>query len=324
MTTLADTQIAPEEQMSSSGQDSGVVPSSQPVAPQPTESQPTSAPQPAPTTNQPPVQVVAAHPKAHLFSSLLNVLGGGNRTEYNVDPQTGTMRAVSVPQTKGALAKSILAGAITGLMSGGAAEHGPGSAGRGAAEGFNAVLQQRQQQDQQAQQMAKEDYSRQEQAKVRQMQTIESNLRMYSLAQDIGRKDKDAQDALGDQNLIDSFEDQGMVVNDNASGKEALDPTKYPKDRYLVVAKPKSAYERTNDSGQAVYRTPDGQITTEDGPGNIPLYNHRYVIVDNNATVPLRETTTEQTGPNTKTISRGGILPWVKDAIFYGRGGPAI
>src|SRR5579862_5193688 len=74
---------------------------------------PVPAPTAAPPQGQPPIQVVAAHPKASLFHGLLTALGGGDKTQYSVVPQTGAMSVTKVPQTTGQLSKSILAGALT-------------------------------------------------------------------------------------------------------------------------------------------------------------------------------------------------------------------
>lgn len=318
---MPDVEEMPQEQMdsSSSGQDGSPAPAGPRMAP------PGAMPAPP---QQPPVQVVAANPKAHLFSSLLNVLGGGNQTQYSVDPQTGSMQSISVPQTKGQLAKHILAGVISGMAAGESRPQPGREISQGVMRGAAAQQQQKAQQDLQARQNVTEDYNRQQQSKVRQMQTVEANLRMHQVALQNGRLDKQLHDEAGAgyQDSIDSYTDSGQVVNDNATGQEAMDVQKYPVGDYLRIPKPNSASQRTNDQGKPVFRTPDGQITTEDGNGNQPLYDSRYVIVNANARTPLRAATSEQTGENstTKTPVPGkeGLLPWVRQAQDYGIGGP--
>ena len=94
---------------------------------------PTPAPTPAPAPAQAPQPMAQPQAKApdhgNIFKSILGVLGGGDKTQYSVDPQTGTMSVSRVPQTKGQLARGILAGALTGLVAG-AGEHGPGNEGK--------------------------------------------------------------------------------------------------------------------------------------------------------------------------------------------------
>jgi hypothetical protein len=187
-------------------------------------------PAPAPVTAAPPqqpVQVVAAHPRASLFHELMNTLGGGDKTQYSVDPQTGTMTAQRVPQTTGQLAKGILAGALTGLIAG-AGEHGPGSVGRSVEKGGAAVMQQRQLQDLQAKQQASQDYERQQKQIVQKAQLFEANSRALMNLQQASKLGLErAQEMIsGWDDFYDKAEEYGAVVNPNITEAEALEQMK--------------------------------------------------------------------------------------------------
>ncbi len=311
--------IAPEE-MSSSGQDGGAPPMA--AAAPPDTGQAQSAPPPA---GQPPVQVMAAHPKAHIFSSLLNVLGGGNKTEYSVDPQTGTMQTISVPQTKGTLAKSIIAGALTGLLSGGEAKPQPGrEISQGIMRGAGAVQQKTAQQSQQAQQTATDDYNRQQQQKVRQMQTAEANLRLYSMAQQLGTHDRDViQKQIDDSDnktLIAEAQDTGKLVATKISGKEAMNVQKYPVSDYVHT--PDGVVQRTNAAGEPIWIHPDGSVGTDKIPGSREALDATYSVIKNDMSDDLREHTSENVGANTTVKTPGKLKQSYADAQFYNIGGP--
>lgn len=303
-----------EQDQSTSGQVAGPVPT-QPQQP----AQPQSSAQP-PQAAQPPIQVVAAHPKANLFHSVLNALGGGDKTQYSVDPQTGAMSVTRVTQTSGQLAKSILAGALTGMFAG-AGEHGPGSEGRSAAAGFQAVQQQRAQQQVQQQNQANEDFERQQKEKLQQAQVFKANMQMYSLANQLGRLNKDQHDqtVAGYKDQLGEYAEQNAVVKGNASEKEAMDYTKYPPGKFIRV--PDGAVPRTDENGRPVYLSPSGQITTEDSPQNTQLWDNTYSIVDRNARMPLKESVPVSTEGNVTTNQTGGAMKWVKQAQDWG---PAV
>ena len=326
--------VTPEEQMdpSSSGQD-GAPP---PVAPPQQMAPPAGAPPPAapgqppqaaaPQPGQPPVQVVAAHPRAQLFSSLLGVLGGGNKTQYTVDPQTGTMQSIQVPQSKGTLAKSILAGALTGLLGGGENKPQPGrEISQGVMRGAQAQQQKTAQQSQQAQQTATDDYNRQQQVKVRQMQTAEANLRLYSMAQQLGTHDKDViQQQIDDsdsKSLIAKAQDLGKLVATKIAGKEAMNVQKYPVTEYIHT--PDGVVQRTDPAtGNPVWIHADGSVGTDKTPGSREAWDATYSVIKNDMSDDLREHTEEKVGANTTVKTPGNLKPIYKDAQFYGIGGP--
>jgi len=185
---------------------------------------PAAAPQgPPQQAGQPPVQAVAAHPKATLFHSILNVLGGGDKEQYSIDPQTGTMSTSRVPQTSGALSKSIIAGALTGLFAG-AGEHGPGATGRAFQSGGQAVQQQRQMQDAQQKMEAQQNYERQQKQIVSKAQIFAANSRaMLNMSQAAKLGQETAEKYVTDFDPIyESAQQDGRVTQDNITEQDAL------------------------------------------------------------------------------------------------------
>jgi hypothetical protein len=225
---------------------------------------------------QPPIQVVAAHPKASLFHGLLNALGGGDKTQYSVDPQTGSMSVTRVPQTAGQLSKSIIAGALTGLFAG-AGERGPGSEGRSAAAGFQAVQQQRQMQQAQAQQNATQDYERQEQTKVRKAQILKANYDAMKSAYALGKEDDEQKDKIVSNHADDlaQWENTGAIKDKNIPSdqllKKGYDPSKY-------IAVP---------DGKVSAFKPDGSRATDSN--GVPLSQLTYSVIDGTTQVPLNQ-----------------------------------
>jgi hypothetical protein len=256
---------------------------------------------------------------------LLGVLGGGNKTQYTVDPQTGTMQSIQVPQSRGQLAKNILAGAITGML---APEQKP-QPGReisqGLMRGAQAQQQKTAQQSQQAQTTATDDYNRQQQVKVRQMQTAEANLRLYSMAQQLGTHDKDViQQQIDDsdsKSLIAKAQDLGKLVATKIAGKEAMNVQKYPVTEYIHT--PDGVVQRTDPAtGNPVWIHADGSVGTDKTPGSREAWDATYSVIKNDMSDDLREHTEEKVGANTTVKTPGNLKPIYKDAQFYGIGGP--
>lgn len=129
-------------------------------------------------TSAPPVHPAVA--KASLFSQVAQALAGGPRTTYKINPDTGVMEKTQVPLSKGqlgmALAFEALSGSITGL-----AQQGPNATAKAAAAGFQQAQQQQQEKTQQAQKMASDDYARH-------AQITETNMRMRSMALQVGKQ----------------------------------------------------------------------------------------------------------------------------------------
>lgn len=100
-----------------------VAPTSQPAA-QPSAPTPTPAVQPSAPAAQAPTQAPVTNsgttPRsslhARIFDSILSGLSGGPVTVNQVDPVTGETRQVQVPQSRSTVARSIVASALSGLM----------------------------------------------------------------------------------------------------------------------------------------------------------------------------------------------------------------
>jgi hypothetical protein len=251
---------SPEPDQSSSGQP--------PVA---------AAPMAPPAQPQgPPIQVVAAHPKANLFHNLLNALGGGDQTQYSVDPQTGAMSVTRVPQTSGQLAKGILAGALTGMFAG-AGERGPGSEGRSAAAGFAAAQQQRNAVQAQNQAMAKEDFERQQQAKVRQAQIMKANFDAMKSAYAIGKENDEQKDKI----VSNHADDLAQWANTGAVKDKDV-----PSDQLMKKGYDPSKYIAVPDGKVAVFK-PDGSRATDEN--GVPLSQLTYSVIDGTTQAPLTQ-----------------------------------
>lgn len=201
--------------------------------------------------NQPSVQVTPASPKASLFHGIMNVLGGGDKMQYSVDPQMGTLVSNPVPQTTGQLSKSILAGALTGMIAG-AGERGPGSVGRSVQAGGAAVMQQRQQADAQKKLEAQQDYERQQKQLVNKAQIFEANSRAALNIQQAEKLGDERMDSYIDYSkpVFDSALNEGRVVQDRVTQQEALEGIKsgkYDPSRDMFV--PIARIPRTNPDG---------------------------------------------------------------------------
>jgi hypothetical protein len=254
-----ETNDSPDQDQSTSGQ---------PPAAGPAPIQP-------PRPQQPPIQVVAAHPKAQLFHSILNTLGGGDKTQYSVDPQTGAMSVTRVPQTTGQLAKGIIAGALTGMFAG-ASEHGPGSEGRSAAAGFQAAQQQRVQQQAQQQQQAKEDFDRQQQTKVRQAQIMKANYDAMKSAYALGKENDEQKDKI----IANHADDLAQWTNTGAVKDKNV-----PSDELLKKGYDPSKYIAVPDGKVAAFNS-DGSRATKDG---VPLSQITYSVIDGTTQAPLSQ-----------------------------------
>lgn len=156
-------------------------------------------------------------PPAHsVFQSILEVLAGPQYT-YHIDANTGQMVRVPVQRTKSQLANSIVAGALTGLFAG-AGEHGPGSVERSIGKGGFASMQMHKQVDEEAQQQARDDFSRH-------AAVYETNLRTM-----LNQRQLSQMDANMHKQIIDSsrplYEEMlkypGAIIADNVPEHELL------------------------------------------------------------------------------------------------------
>lgn len=147
----------------------------QPLAPgagqtPPSQPNPSGQPPAQPQGGQPPVThtptTPAASLHARLYDGILKTLSGGPIRVMQTDPQTGESKMVEQPQSRTSMGKSILAGVLTGMFSGGNSMS-PGAGGvpafdpaKGLANGFNAEKQAQQQKQQGAQKLSDDALSR--------------------------------------------------------------------------------------------------------------------------------------------------------------------
>lgn len=90
------------------------------------------------------------------FDRMLEVLGGGPKKTYTVNQDTGALEEHQSQDTRGNLAKHVIAGMLSGLAAG-AKEHGPGAALRGFSAGAEASMDLNQAQEQQKKIQAEKD-----------------------------------------------------------------------------------------------------------------------------------------------------------------------
>lgn len=189
-----DTQTKPEDQLEQAKTQAAPVPANisapmgmpndtgigLPSKPPTVQGPQTTATQPTKPTVPPEVQ------KASRFREVAEALAGGPRYKYSVDAQ-GNMQKVPLPVSNSHLAMAIALEAISGAI-GGLGQQGPNAEGKAAAQGFQIGKGLAQQQNDQSQTEAKEDFARR-------AQVTETNLRMYSMAKQIGKLDADANDS---------------------------------------------------------------------------------------------------------------------------------
>jgi hypothetical protein len=128
--------------------------------------------------------------KASVWHSIAETLAGGPRYSYSVD-EYGNMTRQKQPVSTAHLALAVAMEALQGAAIG-ASQQGPNAAGKAAAMGFAAGQQRVQRQAELDQQQATEDYKNR-------MQTTETNMRMRTLAMQIGKQDYDQNQAYTGQ-----------------------------------------------------------------------------------------------------------------------------
>jgi Transglycosylase SLT domain len=167
-----------------------------PASPQ-TTSTPVTAmiPQQQPTAFPPPPKGVPANdPNKNHFvvklGSLMNTtalaMAGGQRVKETIDPDTGITKYTKIPMSRSDIGMAIAMTAISGALKGLTAK-GPGANAQAAAMGFDQAAQQRTDADKKQSDQANADFSRH-------AQVLETNLKMYGMAQSIGQKDDEAND----------------------------------------------------------------------------------------------------------------------------------
>jgi hypothetical protein len=196
--------------------------------------------------------------KASIFHQVAEALAGGPRYKYDVDAN-GNMQKTPVPVSNAhigmAIALEALQGTLTGLST-----HGPQAAARGGLEALEQGKQQVQQRDQQQQKMASDDYARK-------TQIAETNMRMYSMARQVGKMNEESTDAY-----IGQYHDLATKLQSEFPG-QVKGPIKYSDfGKYNVTqdnAIPFSKVPRLDANGQQAL----------DARG-VPQWDINYLIVD--------------------------------------------
>jgi hypothetical protein len=233
-----------------------------------------------------PLSTPPAVQKASIFHDVAETLAGGPRYTYTTDAY-GNTKQQKVPVSNAHLALAIameaLSGGITGL-----AQKGPNAQAEAAAAGLaqgNKQADEQKQADQQARQQASADFTRK-------MQVTETNMRMYSVARQVGRDDLDA-----NQKLDAEYAPQLEYLQKTAPG--VLQGPIASKDfaKYNVTADNAIPYKTVrridpNTGEQAV-----------DARG-IPQWDHLYYVVD-----PKQKLTNLFTPQDIATGKEAGILP---------------
>jgi hypothetical protein len=168
------------------------------------------------------------------------------------------MKQTPVPVSNAHLALAIAMEALSGAATG-AGTTGPNAAGRAAAATFQQADQRVQQEDQLQRQRAQEDFTRR-------AQVTETNMRMYSMARNIGRQDEEATDKY-----IAQYKDLATKLQEQFPGyiKGIVKYSDFGK--YNVTSENAIPYSRVPRLGQ------DGQQVTING---IPQWDIDYMIVD--------------------------------------------
>jgi Transglycosylase SLT domain len=196
--------------------------------------------------------------KASVFHQVAEALAGGPRYKYDVDAN-GNMQKTPVPVSNAHIGMAIALEALQGTLTG-LSQRGPEAAARGGAAAFAQQQQQKQQQDQQQQKMASDDYARR-------TQVAETNMRMYSMARQVGKMDEESTDRY-----IGQYHDVATKLQNEFPGY-VKGPIKYSDfSKYNVTldnAIPFSRVPRLDSNGQ--------QVTDARG---IPQSDINYLVVD--------------------------------------------
>jgi hypothetical protein len=220
--------------------------------------------------------------KAGVWHTIAETLAGGPRFSYTVDEYGNTKRE-KVPVSTAHLALAVAMEALQGAAIG-ASQQGPNAAGKAAAAGFAASQQRVQQQDQQSRGQAQEDFKNR-------MQTTETNMRMYTMAKQIGKLDFDQNQAY-----VGQFKDMGENLQKNFPGF-VEGPIGY-KDfaKYNVTqanAIPVRTVPRLDSDGK--------QVNDKNG---IPQWDNEYLIVK-----PGLKATNLLGESDIKELQNMGVLP---------------
>lgn len=227
----------------------------------------------------PPVSPIVQ--KAGMFHEVAEALAGGPRYNYTVDEYGNTVKN-KVPVSNAHLALAIAMQALSGAATGLSVPSGPNATGRAAGAAFAKNEQVTQQQDQLARQRASEDFARR-------AQTTETNLRLYSMARNIGRQDDEANDKY-----IAQYAPMVKMLQEKYPGY-VHGPVKYSDfSKYNVTADSAIPYMRVprlDENGK--------QVSDKNG---VPQWDIDYLIVD-----PKFKTTGMLTPEVRKSLSEMGM-----------------
>ena len=249
--------------------------------------QPNQQPQQAAPIN--PNKATKAVDRAGIFHDIAETLAGGPRYQYNVD-EYGNMQKQKVPVSAAHLGLAIALEALQGTLTG-LSQKGPGAAARGGALAMQQASQQVQQQDQLARQRATEDYQRR-------AQVMETNMRMYSMARQIGKMDEES-----NNNYIAEYKPLADKLLQEFPGA-VQGPIKYSDfGKYNVTqdnAVPYTKVPRLDQNGKQVI----------DSRG-VPMWDMEYLIVD-----PKLKASGLFDADTVKTLKEMGRLPANGDMVL--------
>lgn len=217
-----------------------------------------------PNPNTPPPSAV--HPavqKASIIRDIAQTLGGGPRTSYSIDANTGKMTRTEEPLSTGQIGMAIALAALTGGING-LAQRGPGAEGRAAAAGFNATSQIKQEQDAQARQEASQNYARQAAVAQTNFQTHQNALRLSQMELDYHK-----QFVSTAAPILKNITDVGAA---QATGVRESDLT--------------NKYHVTKDMA-----IPDGTVENGKNPDGSTHFENTYTVVDPNKKIALPDET---------------------------------
>jgi len=177
-------------------------------------------------------------PKSYHHSVIQGIMDAlAPQIEYSADA-SGKITANQVPNTGGSFAKKVIAGALEGFARAGATQPGPGYTARAAAAGTGGGLQLAKNLDEEGRKRALQDYTMQENAKLRKAQMVMTaqnfaTQQLQFLRQGIGlEQDKAHMNAWADEQIkANNMRDLGVFTSFNDPNdpnslvkKAAMDP----------------------------------------------------------------------------------------------------
>lgn len=239
----------------------------------------------APQTTQPEYKESWQHKLGGILA------GGTHNATYKVDPETGKIGVELKPKS----AKEELLGSVANILSGLAAGAGQKNFYKGFSAGAQQVSQQLQQRQGQQKQDAIDNYNQQQQAKVLKAQAMHANLQAYSLAQDIGRKDK---------------EDHDTMVSTYADSVKDLRELNIPGSDQELSEDDVKKLNGTDKVAMAVGTVPriDPATGKQAKINGVPQWDNTYIAVPKDARVPV----TDEEGKPKDWVSQAqswGIMP---------------